>query len=128
LWLQSYLNKKIEHDEILPWFKCPAVECSCPIDIEILHRHLGIQSLYKFAQLFIMKHLKRNSNWISCQNNKISCLYGFFVEEKIQSNEEILMKCNACNFKQKISKNPFKVDQSLLELEKKWCDEKMSKM
>ena len=71
------------------------------------------KEMYHFASIFMMKHLRRNSNWVGCATK--NCDFGWIWSQN-DNSETKRLQCKACGQTQNVKKGMQCVDDEIQEL------------
>ena len=74
-----HIQTRIREQEVVPWIKCPDLNCGCPIATLDLLELLENDDLHEFCLIFAHKLLIRQPNFVTCVTQK--CCNGWWFEE-----------------------------------------------
>lgn len=111
---KHYLKSKITSNDVTPWLPCPAPDCSNPIGSELLIQNCDIKDLYHFSRIFLSKHLARSPHFFGCETK--NCEFGWIWPANKEHKMEVTLKCDQCNKRQKICKDPLKNDKGFQDM------------
>ena len=94
---KQWITIKIKDNDIMNGIKCPGSECPYIIPLYIYFDkklNMTLDLLYQFCIHYCGNQLKRNENFVFCQNTK-KCQFGFLLK---WTDNEIDRKCEYCQY------------------------------
>ncbi len=112
---QTYVETKVNDSDVLPYIRCPEVDCKMHIAAADLRKaSLTLEVQLQLAKVHMMKTITRNPDWVQCKTAR--CPLGFL--HRVESGVKATKVCPLCNTKQVVVKSSVQLDADFVKMKK----------